>query len=138
MVEFFSEIEFELKDADKISLWIEGTAGSYGCEIDDLSYVFCGDERLHEINMEFLAHDTYTDIITFNYNLHKQVNGEVYISVDRVRENAQIYEQRFEEELHRVIIHGLLHLCGLEDKSHEQEQLMRRAEDTALEARNFA
>ena len=138
MVEFFSEIEFELKDADKISLWIEGTAGSYGCEIGDLSYVFCGDERLHEINMEFLAHDTYTDIITFNYNLRKQINGEVYISVDRVRENAQTYEQRFEDELHRVIIHGLLHLCGLEDKSQEQEQLMRRAEDTALEARDFA
>jgi rRNA maturation RNase YbeY len=137
MIEFFSQLTFELSNEQEVSEWLNMTADSLNYEIGDLTYVFCTDEHLHKINLEFLAHDTYTDIITFNYNLHRQVNGEVYISVDRVRENASTYKQRFQDELHRVMVHGLLHLCGLNDKEEEEIIAMRKAEDQALERRDF-
>ena len=137
MIEFFSQLTFELSNEQEVSEWLNKTADSLNYEIGDLTYVFCTDEHLHKINLEFLAHDTYTDIITFNYNLHRQVNGEVYISVDRVRENASTYKQRFQDELHRVMVHGLLHLCGLNDKEEEEIIAMRKAEDQALERRDF-
>ena len=138
MIEFFSQGDFELDDSEKVAGWIERIANSYDYEIGDLNYVFCDDEQLHKINLEFLAHDTYTDIITFNYNLHRQINGEVYISIDRVKENAQTFKQTFTDELHRVIIHGLLHLCGLQDKKESDIRAMRTAEDEALASRGFA
>lgn len=137
MIEFFSQIDFELEDTEKVVVWIERTAKLRGFEIGDLNYVFCSDEHLHKINLEFLAHDSYTDVITFNYNLHQQINGEVYISIDRVIENAQFYEQTFTDELHRVMIHGLLHLCGLRDKEESDISAMRAAEDEALAFRDF-
>ncbi len=91
-------------------------------------FYFCSDVYLHSINMEFLDHDTYTDIITFDYNLGKQVHGEIYISVDRVEENANTYQCAFKEELHRVMIHGVLHLCGFKDKTKEDKERMRSKE----------
>ena len=137
MIEFFSQIDFELENSLEVAGWIEGTAASYDFTVGDLTYVFCSDDQLHKINLEFLSHDTYTDIITFNYNLHQQINGEAYISIDRVKENAITYNQTFINELHRVIIHGLLHLCGLKDKEDIEITAMRRAEDQALASRRF-
>ncbi len=102
-----------------------------------MDYVFCSDELLHSINTEFLNHDTLTDIITFDYSLGKELHGEIYISTDRVRENARMYEVEFENELHRVIIHGILHLCGYSDKTEADKLEMRRKENECLEARTF-
>lgn len=137
MIEFFSQLTFELPNQQEVSEWLNRTAETHNFKIGDLTYVFCTDEHLHKINLEFLAHDTYTDIITFNYNLHRELNGEVYISVDRVRENAKTYQQDFQDELHRVMVHGLLHLCGLNDKEEAEIIAMRKAEDLALEDRDF-
>jgi len=137
MIEFFSQLTFELENQQEVTEWLNRTAESFNYEMGELTYIFCTDNHLHKINLEFLAHDTYTDIITFNYNLHRQLNGEVYISIDRVRENARTYKQDFQDELHRVMVHGLLHLCGLNDKEEAEIAAMRKAEDEALERRDF-
>jgi len=137
MIEFFSQLTFELENQQEVTEWLNRTAESFNYEMGELTYIFCTDNHLHKINLEFLAHDTYTDIITFNYNLHLQLNGEVYISIDRVRENARTYKQDFQDELHRVMVHGLLHLCGLNDKEEAEIAAMRKAEDEALERRDF-
>jgi len=137
MIEFFSQLTFELENQQEVTEWLNRTAESFNYEMGELTYIFCTDHHLHKINLEFLAHDTYTDIITFNYNLHLQLNGEVYISIDRVRENARTYKQDFQDELHRVMVHGLLHLCGLNDKEEAEIAAMRKAEDEALERRDF-
>jgi len=137
MIEFFSQLTFELENQQEVTEWLNRTAESFNYEMGELTYIFCTDHHLHKINLEFLAHDTYTDIITFNYNLHRQLNGEVYISIDRVRENARTYKQDFQDELHRVMVHGLLHLCGLNDKEEAEIAAMRKAEDEALERRDF-
>ena len=100
-----------------------------------LSYIFCTDAHLHSINMQFLKHDDFTDIITFDLREHEsELRGEIYISAERVAENAQTFHNTYDHELHRVIFHGALHLCGLEDKTPAQQKAMRAAEDAALEA----
>tara|TARA_B100001093_G_scaffold520315_1_gene614587 strand:- start:3292 stop:3714 length:423 start_codon:yes stop_codon:yes gene_type:complete len=101
-------------------------------EIGDITFVFCDDNYLHKINLEFLDHDTYTDIITFDYSVGNEVISEIYISVDRVAENAKKYSQTFENEIHRVMIHGALHLCGYKDKLAEDKQIMRDKENHYL------
>lgn len=132
MIAFDSQTDFELKDVPTLSNWIESVILQEGYQVGEILYVFCDDTYLHKINVEFLNHDTLTDIITFDYNLGKEVNSEMYISIDRVRENAEDLNIPFHIELHRVMIHGILHLCGYDDKTGEEEVLIRKREDEAL------
>ncbi|MCJ8163777.1 rRNA maturation RNase YbeY [Pontibacter sp. E15-1] len=138
-IEFFSEdIEFELHDPDEVAEWIATVVAKHGQELNNLTYVFCSDDYLHSINVEYLDHDTLTDIITFN-NADEDgtVEGDIFISVDRVGDNAKDIGTSFKDELHRVIIHGVLHLLGFRDKSKEEEALMRKQEDSSLSLRKF-
>ncbi|MHA6248593.1 rRNA maturation RNase YbeY [Pontibacter sp. CAU 1760] len=138
-IEFFSEdIDFELDNADQISDWIADIIEEHEQELNNLTYVFCSDDYLHQINVEYLDHDTLTDIITFN-NADEDgiVEGDVFISVDRVRDNAFDLGVPFHDELHRVIIHGVLHLLGFKDKSDVDAELMRKQEDSSLSLRKF-
>ena len=112
--------------------WIEDTASRYHKRIGELCYQFCSDELILETNQAFLDHDYYTDIITFDDSEGEVISGDMLISLDTVRSNAEMLDVPFEQELHRVIIHGVLHLCGLKDKSPEDEERMREAEDKAL------
>ena len=106
---------------------------SYGNRVGDINIILCVDPSILEINNQFLGHDYYTDIITFDYTEENVINGELYISIDTVRANAQEYGQSFPDELHRVIIHGILHLCGLDDHCEEDIKEMREAENLSLE-----
>ncbi len=124
---------FRLQDQVKISAWIATIVAKEHCTIHTLQYVFCNDEYLHELNVAYLDHDTLTDIITFPYALPPEVHGDVFISLERVRENASDLNTSFEEELHRVIIHGVLHLCGYQDKVEVDATIMRNKEDEALQ-----
>lgn len=112
--------------------WIRATAEHYGKQVGELCYQFCSDERILETNQAFLDHDYYTDIITFDDTVGDVISGDMLISLDTVQSNAEMLEVSFEQELHRVLIHGVLHLCGLKDKSPEDEAKMRQAEDLAL------
>lgn len=134
MIEFFSETQFNLKDEVFVKDWISKTIASEGFKLGDLTFIFCDDECLHKINLEFLKHDTLTDIITFDYCIGKEIHGEVYISIERVTENASEFEVSFKEELLRVIIHGVLHLCGYKDKSLDDERQMRYKENFYLQS----
>ncbi|MEZ7494606.1 rRNA maturation RNase YbeY [Leeuwenhoekiella aequorea] len=138
MIEFDSQNDFSLDLVDQTENWIKATAlkESYGIEM--LGYVFCSDEYLLEINEQFLKHDTYTDIVTFDYTEGKLLNGEMYISTDRVAENADKFGVAFNTELRRVMIHGLLHMCGYGDKTDDEISLMRNKEDYYLNLWNTA
>ena len=137
MIEFFSQANFKIQDPESLIFWISEIISQENYKLGDLSYVFCDDDYLHKLNVKFLNHDTLTDIISFDNSLGKQINGEIYISVDRVKENAELYNVVFLEELHRVIIHGVLHFCGYKDKSKQQQELMTQKENEALERRTF-
>lgn len=134
MIEFFSETDFQLSKADSVKTWVSKAIISENFKVGDLSFIFCDDNYLHKLNVEFLNHDTLTDIITFDYSLGKEVHGEVYISIERVGENASDFNVSFEEELHRVIIHGVLHLCGYKDKTELQKDDMRSKENFYLQS----
>ena len=138
-IEFFSEDkDFELNNQEQVSEWIATVIERHEQELSNLTYVFCSDNYLHQMNVEYLNHDTLTDIITFNNADEKGViEGDIFISVDRVRDNSETIGTSFEDELHRVIIHGALHLLGFRDKSEEEERLMRKQEDSSLSLRNF-
>jgi rRNA maturation RNase YbeY len=123
---------FKLKDPAKIKSWIKKIISSEKRICGDLSFVFMSDEELLKINKQFLDHDTYTDIITFDYTQEKKINGEIMVSVERVKENSEKLNTEFDEELRRVIIHGVLHLCGYKDKSKADKELMRERENAAL------
>ncbi|GIV28114.1 MAG: endoribonuclease YbeY [Bacteroidia bacterium] len=127
-----SDIKFTLKNKKNISAWIIETIEKEKKICGQIAYVFCSDDFLLDLNQRFLNHNTYTDIITFDYSEGKTLNGEMYISIDRVKENAQKFEVDFEKELLRVIIHGALHLAGYKDKTNEQKEKMRKKEDAAL------
>ena len=114
------------------SAWIRRVAASYGKKIGEVGYLFCDDEKILEVNREFLQHDYYTDIITFDYCEDDLLNGDIVISLDTVRSNAQQLGKSYDEELHRVIIHGILHLCGQNDKGPGERQQMEAAENRAL------
>ena len=116
-----------------LSKWIENVAEKYEKKIGEISYLFCDDEKILEVNREYLNHDFYTDIITFDYCEEDTLSGDIIISLQTVESNSQMYKTDFLQELHRVIIHGILHLCGLNDASDEEEKAMRLAEDSALE-----
>ena len=122
----------KLENENIISEWISETISSEGFIEGKLTYIFCDDKYLNKINLEFLNHNTLTDIISFDNRLGKQINGEIYISVERVRENAKIYKTNFKDELHRVMIHGILHFCGYNDKSDAETKIMRNKEEESL------
>jgi probable rRNA maturation factor len=135
-IRFFSEdIPFKMKQQRAVASWIKQVAHQEGRETGDLNFIFCSDNYLLNINTTYLQHDTYTDIITFDYSEGETIEGDIYISIDRIKENAQSLEVAFEKELHRVIIHGVLHLLGYQDKSEEQKQIMRETEDACLSLR---
>ena len=137
MIEFYSETDFNIEDTKALSHWISEIILHENHELGDLTYVFCDDDYLHKLNLQFLNHDTLTDIISFDNSLGKQIHGEIYISVERVRENAGTYQVAFLEELHRVIIHGVLHFCGYKDKTKKQQETMSCKENEALDLRTF-
>ncbi|MBK5195126.1 MAG: rRNA maturation RNase YbeY [Proteiniphilum sp.] len=112
--------------------WIKTVANSYDRKVGEIAYLFCDDEKILEINRTWLQHDFYTDIITFDYSEEDTISGDIFISIDTVRSNSQKYHTDFEEEFHRVIIHGILHLCEVNDKTEEEEKEMREAENSAL------
>ena len=114
------------------SVWIETVAAIYDRRIGEIGYMFVDDEKILEINREYLGHDYYTDIITFDYDESDVLNGDIVISVDTVRSNAEQFGKSFDDELHRVINHGILHLCGINDKGPGERELMEAAEDRAL------
>ncbi len=124
--------DFKLKDKMKIKAWITSVVKQEGKRIGDIAYMFCDDEQVLEANISYLEHDTYTDIITFDYVEGDVVSGDILISVDRVKENANLFQCPFEQELHRVIIHGILHLLGVGDKTEEEAAVMRKREEMAL------
>ena len=132
MIEYAFQTDFQLTHPDLHSGWLKDVALSEGCEIDGLQYVFVSDDELYEMNVKYLNHNTLTDIITFDYSENRTLNGDLFISIDRVRDNAVTFNASFDLELRRVMVHGLLHLAGYGDKSPEDEQLMRRKEDEKL------
>ncbi len=134
-VHFFSEdIDFKLPEKLRRKRWLKQLAAEAGFRIKELNYVFCSDEYLYQMNVDYLNHDTYTDIITFdNSEKAKELEGDIFISVDRVRENAKSVEVEEELELTRVLAHGLLHLMGYKDKAKEEASLMRSKEEEAIE-----
>ena len=117
------------------SAWIKKVAATYKRTVGEVGYLFCDDEKILEVNREYLQHDYYTDIITFDYDEGDQINGDLVISLDTVRTNAELFGKTYEEELHRVIIHGILHLCGINDKGPGEREIMEAAENKALAMR---
>lgn len=115
--------------------WIRAVAASYGKKVGEIGYLFCNDEKILEVNNEYLGHDYYTDIITFDYCEGDIINGDIVISLDTVRTNAEQFGKDYDEELHRVIIHGVLHLCGINDKGPGEREVMEAAENNALALR---
>ena len=120
-------------EEEKLSEWINDVAQKHSKVVGEISYLFCDDEKILEVNKEYLDHDFYTDIITFDYSEDNIISGDILISLQTVESNSQMYQTDYLEELHRVIIHGILHLCGLKDGTIEEEKLMRDAENSALE-----
>ncbi len=130
---FFSEdCKFVLDDNTRYEDWIRQTAEEEGCTIGTISLIFCSDDYILKINNEYLQHDYFTDIITFDYTQERELSGDLFISIDTVRSNSEIYDVRFRHELDRVIIHGLLHLIGYNDKEVDQQKIMRQKEDYYL------
>ncbi|MDC0869983.1 rRNA maturation RNase YbeY [Flavobacteriaceae bacterium] len=129
MITFNSETSFTLKNQNKLVKWIGDVVSSEGFQVGEINYIFCDDSYLNKINQEFLNHDTFTDIISFDYTLGKEVGGDIFISIERVLENTEKFNEVFENELHRVMIHGILHFMGYKDKTKKEKTLMRTKED---------
>jgi len=138
IVFFDEDAGFVPEQADELRAWLQLPVQDRGMEIDSISYIFCSDEYLLQINMEYLSHDTYTDIITFGYQEGGEpISADIFVSIERVRENSNTFGTSFRDELHRVMIHGILHLTGMEDETDEQEQQMRAQEQHYLSLRTF-
>ena len=118
-----------------VSAWVRRVAAGYGKRVGEVAYIFCDDEKILEVNRQYLNHDYYTDIITFDYCEDDTISGDLFISLDTVRSNAEAQGTPYDEELHRVIIHGILHLCGINDKGLGERAIMEAAENKALQAR---
>jgi len=116
----------------QVSLWIKKIVSGCGKSLGNIAYVFCDDERILQINKQFLQHDYYTDIITFDYSENAKISGDIFISLETVKTNAEKFNTGYEEELRRVIIHGILHLCGFDDKTPKAKKMMRTKEDESL------
>jgi len=132
MISFNYETEFELNNEAIYSSWISKVIVSENKKEGEINYIFCDDEYLLKLNIEYLNHDTLTDIISFDYSVGNELNGDIFISVERVKENANDFEVSFEEELKRVLVHGILHYCGFKDKSPEDEAQMRSKEEEKI------
>lgn len=117
----------------EVTKWIRAVAATYGRKVGEVGYLFCDDEKILEVNREYLQHDYYTDIITFDYDEENVINGDLVISLDTIRTNAELFNKTYDEELYRVIIHGILHLCGINDKGPGEREIMEAAENKALE-----
>jgi probable rRNA maturation factor len=132
MIDFNYENEYSLDNEEAIVNWLSAVILSEGKKEGEINYIFCDDEYLHKINLEYLNHDTLTDIISFDYTMGNQISGDIFISVERVQDNATDFKVSFEEELRRVMVHGVLHYCGYKDKGEEEELLMRSKENEKL------
>ena len=133
MIEFYSVNNFTFSKAEIAKEWIASVIKTEGFDLGEITYVFCDDDYLLKLNVEFLDHDTLTDILSFDYSLGKELNGEIYVSTERVEDNARGLDVSFEEELHRVIIHGILHYCGHKDATEDEKLAMRKLEEKYLE-----
>jgi len=134
MIQYIAEgIELPSIQKQKINNWIKETAAEYGKKTGEIAYIFCTDERILEVNNQFLKHDYFTDIITFDYSEGNIISGDIFISLDTVKSNAEDFEVTFEMELQRILIHGILHLCGQDDKTPESRKEMTRKENMALD-----
>jgi len=134
MIKYFSSTDFVITNKDELTLWLKSATKKEGRTLGELVFNFCSDESLSKINKEFLNHDTLTDVITFDYSTLNEISGEIFISIDRVRENASEFQQSFEVEIRRVMIHGLLHLCGYNDKTTKEKSLMSDRENFYLDS----
>ena len=117
--------------------WVKQVAANYDRKVGEIAYIFCSDEKILEVNRQYLEHDYYTDIITFDYTEGNRISGDLFISLDTVRTNAEQFDQPYGRELHRVIIHGILHLCGINDKGPGEREIMEEAENKALALIHF-
>jgi len=132
MISFNYETDFELSDETAIADWLSQVILSESKKEGDINYIFCDDEYLHKINVEYLNHDTLTDIISFDYSVGNELHGDIFVSVERVADNAKDFEVSFDEELKRVLVHGILHYAGYKDKSEEDELKMRQKEEEKI------
>jgi probable rRNA maturation factor len=132
MISFNYETDFLLENENQYEAWISVVINSENFDEGEINYIFCDDEYLHKINVDYLDHDTLTDIISFDYTVGNLIQGDVFISVERVRENAHDFNVSFEEELKRVVVHGVLHYCGYQDKSPKDQILMRLKEEEKM------
>ena len=133
MIDFQTvNVEMPAINQTQIRVWVADVAADYGRRVGDITYIFVDDEEILRVNREFLQHDYYTDIITFDYNDGRRLSGDLFISLDTVRTNAEGLQVAYEQELHRVIIHGVLHLCGINDKGPGEREMMEAAENRAL------
>ena len=132
MIDFNYETSFLLDNESSISNWLTSVIDAEGFKEGEINYIFCDDNYLLKLNVEFLDHDTFTDIISFDYTMGKLVSGDIFISIDRVKENAKSFNVSFDNELLRVIIHGVLHYCGYKDKTDSDAQVMRAKENLYL------
>ncbi|MEL1246999.1 MULTISPECIES: rRNA maturation RNase YbeY [Flavobacterium] len=133
MISFNYETDFELDNEEQYEDWISRIIESEGFDEGEINYIFCDDEYLHKINVEYLDHDTLTDIISFDYTVGNLIQGDIFVSVERVKDNANDFNVSFEEELKRVLSHGVLHYCGYKDKSPKDEALMRSKEEEKMQ-----
>ena len=131
-INFYSENEFILEETNRYAKWIEQVIASENMKLEEINYIFCDDEYMLKLNVEFLDHDTYTDIITFNNNVGRILQGDIFISTERVKDNAATFGVIFEEELRRVLSHGILHLCGYNDKTEKESLIMRDKEEEKM------
>ncbi len=133
MISFIADsIEMPALDERKVTRWVKAVAAEYGFTVGNINYIFCSDERELEVNRQFLGHDYYTDVITFDYSTASTLNGDIFISLDTVKSNAEMVGVRFEDELQRILIHGVLHLTGQGDKTPETKAQMTAKEELAL------
>lgn len=132
MIYFHSETSFQLKNKNSYKKWLKEIAKNEGRRVGELNYIFCDNAYLLDINVQYLQHDTYTDIITFDYSEDNMIAGDIFISVEMVSENAKEFAVSFEEELLRVLSHGVYHLCGYKDKTKIEAQEMRKKEEEAI------
>ncbi|HEY9169162.1 MAG TPA: rRNA maturation RNase YbeY [Lutibacter sp.] len=132
MIEFNYETDFKLENEEVIQKWISACIESYNFQEGELNYIFCDDDYLLKLNVEFLEHDTLTDIISFDYTMGNLISGDIFISVERVRENALEFNQTIDNEICRVMIHGILHYMGYKDKNLKDRKIMREEEDKCL------
>lgn len=129
MINFNYDTNFSLPDESRLSNWIINVISEEGCILDEINYIFCDDAFLLKLNVEYLNHDTLTDIISFDNSIGKIIQGDIFISIERVADNAKDFNVSLQEELHRVMVHGVLHFCGYKDKSESESMLMRQKEN---------